>query len=97
MNRKGAYQPMHLRRLISAFQFRFLDVVSVTWSQKLKMLGIHPKCNISILLTGQLVVNLWGGVADPEKKTQWKKDTLGVFYSSTKAVSAIVVAHLVDR
>ena len=43
------------------------------------------------------MVNLWGGVADPEKKTPWKKDTLGVFYSSTKAVSAIVVAQLVDR
>ena len=47
--------------------------------------------------TGDLVVNLWGGVADPEKKTPWKKDTLSVFFSSTKAVSAIVVAHLVDR
>ena len=34
---------------------------------------------------------------DPVKKTPWKKDTLSMFYSSTKAVSAIVIAHLVDR
>ena len=46
---------------------------------------------------GKLVVNIWGGLADKEKKVPWKKDTLGVFWSATKGASAIVVAHLVDR
>ena len=47
--------------------------------------------------SGALVVNIWGGLADVEKKRPWSKDMLSVFWSSTKGVSAIVVGHLVDR
>ena len=57
--------------------------------------------NYSILmgpiLSGELVVNIWGGLADLEKKRPWSKDMLSVFWSSTKGVTAIVVGHLVDR
>ena len=43
------------------------------------------------------MVNLWGGVADPATNTRWKKDTLSVFFSATKGITAITIAHLVDR
>ena len=52
---------------------------------------------IPLIVLGKLVVNIWGGLADKDKKTPWTKDTLGVFWSTTKGISAIVVAHLVDR
>ncbi|VDO19552.1 unnamed protein product [Heligmosomoides polygyrus] len=46
---------------------------------------------------GKKVVDLWGGHADKESKRLWKKDTLNVAFSSTKAVAAICVAQLVDQ
>ncbi|XP_071108049.1 beta-lactamase domain-containing protein 2-like [Haliotis cracherodii] len=46
---------------------------------------------------GELVVNVWGGWADKESLRLWKEDTASFFFSTTKSVSSVVVAHLVDR
>lgn len=46
---------------------------------------------------GQLVVDLWGGYADHRARRLRQRDTTCLFYSSTKAVAAIVLALLVDR
>ena len=51
----------------------------------------------SLDISGVLVVNIWGGLADVENKRPWKKDTLSVFWSTTKGVSSLVIGHLVDR
>uniref|UniRef100_A0A914WZ40 Beta-lactamase-related domain-containing protein n=1 Tax=Plectus sambesii TaxID=2011161 RepID=A0A914WZ40_9BILA len=46
---------------------------------------------------GKKVVDLWGGYADTASLRKWKEDTISVVFSTTKAVTALCVALLVDR
>lgn len=46
---------------------------------------------------GELVVDLWGGWADRTKTRPWAQDTIAPVYSTTKGVSAVVLALLHDR
>ncbi|CAD5115210.1 DgyrCDS4203 [Dimorphilus gyrociliatus] len=46
---------------------------------------------------GELVVEVYGGYADEENRVEWKKQTLGRLFSSTKAFAAVTIAFLVDR
>jgi CubicO group peptidase (beta-lactamase class C family) len=46
---------------------------------------------------GQLVVDLWGGFADPARTRRWKRDTLVNVWSATKGAMATAMAVLVDR
>jgi CubicO group peptidase (beta-lactamase class C family) len=46
---------------------------------------------------GEMVVEFYGGYADPDAKVPFEKDTLVAAFSSTKAVAAITLAVLVDR
>lgn len=41
---------------------------------------------------GEKVVDLWGGVRDPETGTPWKQDTMVLVFSATKGMSAMVMA-----
>ncbi|KAI6238001.1 Beta-lactamase-related domain containing protein [Aphelenchoides fujianensis] len=52
---------------------------------------------LAVFHRGRLVVDLHGGFADLESRRLWREDTLAVSFSSTKAVSALCVAMLVDR
>lgn len=46
---------------------------------------------------GQVVVDLYGGWADRGKTRAWTRDTIVPVYSTTKGVSALVLAMLADR
>jgi len=46
---------------------------------------------------GEVVVNLWGGWANREQTRPWVEDTIAPVYSTTKGVSALVMALLADR
>ncbi|KAK3087476.1 hypothetical protein FSP39_006446 [Pinctada imbricata] len=46
---------------------------------------------------GELLVDVWGGFADPVSGRHWKNDTLCLMYSATKGVTALLVAQFVDR
>lgn len=46
---------------------------------------------------GEIVVDLWGGLADPKTSTPWQEDTLAVVFSSTKGVTAIMINLLIER
>lgn len=46
---------------------------------------------------GQVVVDLWGGVADERSRAAWQDDTLSVIFSCTKGLSAILAARLVQE
>jgi CubicO group peptidase (beta-lactamase class C family) len=46
---------------------------------------------------GECVVDLWGGHADPQRTRPWREDTLVNVWSTTKAITAVAVAMLVDR
>lgn len=46
---------------------------------------------------GRPVVDLWGGLADSEKKLPWKEDTIVTVASTTKGATAICAHLLVQR
>ncbi|MFC1227616.1 MULTISPECIES: serine hydrolase domain-containing protein [Streptomyces] len=46
---------------------------------------------------GQPVVDLWGGVADPETGRPWTRDTLQLVYSATKGATATAAHMLAQR
>lgn len=52
---------------------------------------------LAVYYRGELVVDLYGGYADLDAKREWKKDTMSVAFSSTKAVSALCIAKLVEE
>lgn len=52
---------------------------------------------LAIYRGDELVVDIWGGVADAETGTPWAEDTLGLVYSATKAATAIVVHQLAEK
>ena len=52
---------------------------------------------VHVVHRGETVVDLWGGVADPETGRPWEADTLVCVFSSTKGVVALAAHLLVDR
>lgn len=46
---------------------------------------------------GRPVVDLWGGVADPETGRTWTRDTLQLVYSATKGTTATAAHMLAER
>lgn len=47
----------------------------------------------ALAVGGELVVDLWGGTADPKSGRPWLKDTLVNVFSTTKGVSSLALAH----
>jgi CubicO group peptidase (beta-lactamase class C family) len=52
---------------------------------------------VAVVHRGELVVSLWGGLADAQSGTPWREDTLANVWSTTKGVTAALVAIAVDR
>lgn len=52
---------------------------------------------VAVLHRGQYVVDLWGGLADPEAGQPWRRDTVVAIASTTKAMVAISVLALAER
>jgi len=48
-------------------------------------------------IDGELVVDLWGGVADREAGRPWERDTLQLIFSGTKGLVAICLLLLIER
>ncbi len=66
----------------------------------LELLVIHFFKKIDLrLLTGkgEKIFDYWGGWTDAQKTSKWDHRTLSLVFSSTKIVTAITVAMLVDR
>lgn len=53
--------------------------------------------SLCVVLDGEPVVDLWGGVADAASGRRWERDTLQVIFSSSKGLAAIVGHMLLDR
>jgi CubicO group peptidase (beta-lactamase class C family) len=51
----------------------------------------------AVVVDGQLVVDLWGGMADPSTARPWERDTIVRMFSTTKGLSALAVAHAHSR
>ena len=52
--------------------------------------------SLCVMVDGKPVVDMWGGVADPETGRRWERDTVGVVFSCTKAAVALCIQLLVD-
>ena len=48
-------------------------------------------------VAGVVAVDLWGGIADPQTRRIWERDTLQVIFSGTKGLVALCLLMLVDR
>ncbi len=59
--------------------------------------GEEVGANVSLVVDGTTVVNLWGGWRDREKTLPWDADTLVLTMSTTKGVAAICFNMLIDR
>ena len=52
---------------------------------------------VAVVVGNELVVDLWGGMADPTRNRPWREDTLVNMFSTTKGMSALAVAHAHSR
>ncbi len=52
---------------------------------------------VAVVVDGALVVDLWGGTADPGQGRPWQQDTMVNLFSTTKGLSALAVAHAHSR
>ncbi|CAG8438195.1 5663_t:CDS:2 [Scutellospora calospora] len=59
--------------------------------------GYEIGSSVAVYYDGNLVVDLQGGYADLEAKRKYDNNTLQPVFSSTKVMSAIMIAYLVDR
>jgi CubicO group peptidase (beta-lactamase class C family) len=48
-------------------------------------------------LEGEVVVDLWGGFADPGRTRPWERDTIINVYSTTKTMTALTALLVADR
>jgi len=48
----------------------------------------------AVRVRGELVLNVWGGMADADAGKPWTSETITPVFSVTKGVAAVVVAHL---
>ena len=52
--------------------------------------------SLAVFRHGECVVDLWGGHADRARTRPWQRDTLVNLWSTTKGVTAMAIARLVD-
>ena len=53
--------------------------------------------SIAVMHEGELVVDAWGGFADPEKTKPWEADTITNVWSTTKTMTSLCALMLVDQ
>jgi CubicO group peptidase (beta-lactamase class C family) len=52
---------------------------------------------IAFAVDGELVVDLWGGHADPDRRRPWLRDTIAHVYSVSKGITALCAHRLIER
>jgi CubicO group peptidase (beta-lactamase class C family) len=60
-------------------------------------LGEELGAGFAAVRDGEVIANIWGGWANREQTRPWDANTIVPVYSTTKGVSAIVMAWLVER
>lgn len=53
--------------------------------------------SICLNVEGESLVDLWGGVRDPETGDHWQEDTVSLVFSCTKAATALCAHMLIER
>ena len=57
----------------------------------------HSGAAFAAFADGQVVVDLWGGIADPASGAEWQEDTIQLVFSGTKGLVATCMVMLLDR
>ncbi|MFF2823257.1 serine hydrolase domain-containing protein [Arthrobacter koreensis] len=52
---------------------------------------------LAVRVHGESVLDLWGGVADPDARADWDEQTVSVVFSCTKGLMSILAARLVQE
>lgn len=52
---------------------------------------------VCVVVGGEVVVDLWGGVRDQDSGAPWERDTMTLVHSTTKGLTAMVLALLHSR
>ena len=59
--------------------------------------GSEVGAALAVHLHGEQVVDLWGGLADPDEHRPWQRDTLAPVFSTTKGATSACALLLVER
>ena len=59
--------------------------------------GQEVGAGLCVYHRGEMVVDLWGGLADPDTRTPWTADTLSVVFSVSKGLTAIALNLAAER
>lgn len=59
--------------------------------------GLEHGASVAVVKDGKTVVELWGGHRDAQGTRAWERDTLVNVWSTTKGVTALAVAMLVEQ
>jgi CubicO group peptidase (beta-lactamase class C family) len=59
--------------------------------------GLELGAAFAVYRNGELVVDLWDGIADGRTERRWRHDTPAFAYSCTKAITATVLLQLAER
>jgi CubicO group peptidase (beta-lactamase class C family) len=59
--------------------------------------GADTGASVAVIVDGDVVVDLWGGVADVGSGQPWSRDTVVNVFSTTKTMTALVALMLADR
>lgn len=72
------------------------DAVGLEFERNLTGRG-EVGASVCVTLEGETVVDLWGGVADPDTGAPWSGNTLSTVMSCTKGAAAVCAHLLLDR
>jgi CubicO group peptidase (beta-lactamase class C family) len=53
--------------------------------------------SVCLSVHGETMVDLWGGMANPETGDAWQQDTISIVFSCSKAATALCAHILIDR
>ena len=59
--------------------------------------GNELGASIAVDVDGEMVVDIWGGWRDAQRRSPWERDTITNVWSTTKTVTALAALVLVDR
>jgi CubicO group peptidase (beta-lactamase class C family) len=59
--------------------------------------GEEVGASIAVVIDGEMVVDVWGGVADQRTGSPWERDTITNVWSTTKTMTNLCALMLVDR
>ena len=70
--------------------------VAETFAQNFAERG-EVGASVCLVVGGETVVDLWGGIANPKTEAPWKKDTVSIVFSCTKGATALCAHILASR